>query len=92
MSQFGLNIPLRAAIFLVINFAALGLGGLFTRSGVPSEWYQDLDKAPWAPPGWVFGAAWTLIMLCFSVYRAQGLTSYKAMAFLLLLFTRFNPL
>lgn len=63
---------LRIAIFLVINFAALGLGGLFTSSGVPSEWYQDLDKAPWTPPGWVFGAAWTLIMLCFSVYMAYG--------------------
>ena len=31
-------------------------------------WYLNLDKAPWTPPGWVFGAAWTTIMVCFSVY------------------------
>ena len=61
---------LRLILFLVINFAALGLGSLFTGQGVPSEWYQNLDKAPWTPPGWVFGAAWTTIMVCFSIYLA----------------------
>lgn len=60
----------RFALFLVLNFAALGLGSFFTGSGVPSEWYQTLNKAPWTPPGWVFGAAWTLIMLVFSFYAA----------------------
>ena len=63
---------LRIVIFLVINFAALGIGGMFTGSGVPSEWYQNLNKAPWTPPGWVFGAAWTTIMICFSIYMAYG--------------------
>lgn len=63
---------LRILIFLVINFTALGIGGMFTGSGVPSEWYQNLNKAPWTPPGWVFGAAWTLIMICFAVYMAYG--------------------
>ncbi|GIV40495.1 MAG: tryptophan-rich sensory protein [Thermonema sp.] len=60
----------RLAIFLILNFAALGIGGLFTGSGVASAWYAGLDKAPWTPPGWVFGAAWTTIMLCFSLYMA----------------------
>lgn len=63
---------LRTIIFLLINFAALGIGGLFTGAGVPSEWYQALNKAPWTPPGWVFGAAWTLIMICFAFYMAHG--------------------
>ena len=63
---------LRVIIFLVINFAALGIGGMFTSAGVPSEWYQNLIKAPWTPPGWVFGSAWTLIMICFAVYMAYG--------------------
>lgn len=62
----------RLIIFLVINFAALGLGGLFTGQGVPSEWYQSLDKAPWTPPGWVFGAAWTSIMICFAFYMTSA--------------------
>lgn len=61
----------RLLIFLLINFAALGIGGLFTGKGVPSEWYVELNKAPWTPPGWAFGFAWTTIMLCFTVYMAS---------------------
>ena len=60
----------RLLIFFVLNFAALGIGGLFTGQGVPSDWYQSLAKAPWTPPGWVFGAAWTTIMLAFSFFMA----------------------
>ena len=61
---------LRTLLFLIINFGGLFIGGLFTGEGVPSDWYQNLNKAPWTPPGWVFGAAWTTIMICFSVYMA----------------------
>ena len=61
---------LRIIIFLLINFAALGLGSLFTSTGVTSDWYLGLNKAPWTPPGWVFGAAWTTIMVCFALYMA----------------------
>lgn len=61
---------LRIILFLVINFAALAIGSLFTNAGVSSEWYLSLSKAPWTPPGWVFGAAWTTIMICFAIYMA----------------------
>lgn len=61
---------IRLIIFLVLNFGALALGSFFTGKGVPSEWYLTLNKAPWTPPGWVFGAAWTTIMICFSFYMA----------------------
>lgn len=61
---------LRFTLFLILNFGALLLGGLFTNSGVNSEWYSHLNQAPWTPPGWVFGAAWTTIMLCFTWYMA----------------------
>jgi len=60
----------RFLVFLIVNFVALGLGGMFTGSGVVSDWYQQLNQAPWTPPGWVFGAAWTSIMICFSFYIA----------------------
>ena len=60
----------RIILFLILNFAALAIGGLFTGEGVPSEWYQNINKAPWTPPGWVFGAAWTTIMICFAIYMA----------------------
>ncbi|HBH49370.1 MAG TPA: TspO protein [Bacteroidales bacterium] len=61
---------IRILIFLIINFGGLAIGSYFTGNGVSSEWYQQLHKAPWTPPGWVFGFAWTTIMLCFSLYMS----------------------
>lgn len=60
----------RILLFLLLNFGALAIGGLATGTGVQSDWYLNLNKAPWTPPGWVFGAAWTTIMVCFSLYMA----------------------
>lgn len=57
--------------FLLINFGGLALGSWLMGSGATSSWYLELNKAPWTPPGWVFGAAWTTIMLFFSIYLAQ---------------------
>ncbi|WCO00548.1 TspO/MBR family protein [Psychroserpens ponticola] len=57
-------------IFLIINFSALGIGSLFMANGPKGDWYMQLEKAPWTPEGWVFGAAWTIIMICFSIYMA----------------------
>ncbi|MEM6378823.1 MAG: TspO/MBR family protein, partial [Bacteroidota bacterium] len=58
------NMLARVIIFLILNFVALGIGGFFTGPGTSSEWYNNLNQAPWTPPGWVFGAAWTTIMIC----------------------------
>lgn len=77
----------RIIIFLVLNFAALALGGLFTSDGVLSDWYSNLSKAPWTPPGWVFGAAWTSIMVCFSVYMAFLWKEAKDKMHLIILFS-----
>ncbi len=60
----------RVVIFLVLNFGALGLGSYLMDGGVVSDWYQNLDKAPWTPPGWVFGAVWTSIMVFFAFYMS----------------------
>ena len=57
-------------LFLVINFLALYLGNLLMDNGPQNFWYLNLNKAPWTPQGWVFGAAWSTIMLTFSVYMA----------------------
>ncbi|RED48250.1 TspO/MBR family protein [Seonamhaeicola aphaedonensis] len=57
-------------IFLVINFGALALGNWLMVNGPQTQWYLSLNKAPWTPPGWVFGMAWFSIMVCFSVYMA----------------------
>lgn len=76
----------RFVLFLLLNFAALALGGMFTNAGVGSDWYEQLNKAPWTPPGWVFGAAWTLIMVCFAGYMAYLFEIRKDQKNLLLLF------
>ena len=56
-------------LFLILNFGALALGSLLMGSSpIENEWYVQLNKAPWTPPGWVFGAAWTTIMLLFTIY------------------------
>lgn len=62
---------IRFLIFLILNFGALAIGGLATSSEVSSDWCNNLNQAPWTPPGWVFGAAWTAIMVCYSFYMWQ---------------------
>ena len=53
---------------------------------VMGDWYSNLNKAPWTPPGWVFGAAWTLIMLCFSIYLSY-LFSIRNSKFVIAVYT-----
>ncbi|MEX1384045.1 TspO/MBR family protein [Lutibacter sp.] len=55
-------------LFLLINFSALGIGSWLMNNGPTSGWYLALNKAPWTPSGWIFGVAWTTIMICFSIY------------------------
>tara|TARA_Y100000991_G_scaffold79336_1_gene59663 strand:+ start:1141 stop:1602 length:462 start_codon:yes stop_codon:yes gene_type:complete len=66
--------------FLGLNFGALFLGNILMNNGATSDWYLNLNKAPWTPAGWVFGAAWTSVMLFFSVYMTflyQNLKTQK---------------
>lgn len=78
---------LRFIFFLIINFGALALGGLFTNSGVNSDWYSNLNQAPWTPPGWVFGAAWTTIMICFTFYMTIAVQRIDRTRTFLILFS-----
>ena len=55
-------------IFFLVNFGALGLGVFFMGDEPTSMWYMTLNRAPWTPPNWLFGVAWSFIMLCFSFY------------------------
>jgi tryptophan-rich sensory protein len=69
----------------MINFGGLALGNWFMGDAVNDEWYTSLNKAPWTPPGWVFGAAWTTIMLCFSIYLSY-LFSIRKSKFVIIVF------
>lgn len=80
-----MNFYIRLILFLIINFGALGIGGVLQGEGARSAWYQGLNIAPWTPPGWMFGLAWTTIMLCFSFYLAF-LTNATDSRFLYILF------
>ena len=76
----------KVILFLIVNFAALGIGSLLQGEGPMGAWYQNLNQAPWTPPGWVFGAAWTSIMICFSFFMAS-LTKHESRNKLIALFS-----
>jgi tryptophan-rich sensory protein len=59
---------IKLVVFFVLNFSALFIGSLFMPNPAIDNWYLSLNKAPWTPPGWVFGFAWFTVMFCFSVY------------------------
>ena len=42
------------------------LGGVATSRSV-GDWYDSLERAPWNPPSWVFGPAWTVLYLLMAV-------------------------
>jgi len=63
-------------LFAVVNFFGLWIGGFATMEGVISDWYIGLDQAPWTPPGWVFGAAWTAIGFTFAAFLASYYNTY----------------
>lgn len=73
-------------LFLFINFSGLSFGSWLMNNGPMTNWYLNLIKAPWTPPGWVFGAAWTSIMICFSIYLSyffiKKYTSKKLLLFI----------
>ena len=75
--------------FLAATFA-VGAGGLaFAPELGGGTWYERLPKAPWNPPGWVFGPAWTALytlmaVAAWLVWRARG--SLRAASFPLSLY------
>jgi tryptophan-rich sensory protein len=42
------------------------VGGAATASSV-GDWYDGLAKAPWNPPSWLFGPAWTVLYVLMAV-------------------------
>ena len=65
------NKYIRFIVFFVANFLALGIGVVLMNNGPQTDWYRSLNQAPWTPANWVFGFAWTSIMICFSFYMTK---------------------
>lgn len=74
------NKYIRFLLFLVVNFLALAIGVWLMNDGPRTTWYQSLNKAPWTPANWVFGAAWTTIMFMFSIYMTKVSFQYAYLA------------
>lgn len=68
-------------LFLLLNFGALAIGSFLMNNGPQTDWYVSLNKAPWTPPGWFFGVAWTTVMVCFSIYLAYLLPLKSSSSF-----------
>ncbi len=56
-------------IFIAVTQLAGLLGAAFTAPAIP-DWYQNLNKPSFTPPGWIFAPVWTslYLMMAFSVY------------------------
>lgn len=52
--------------WLGLCFATARIGSTF----IPGEWYIQLKKPPWTPPGYLFGPVWTLL------YTMMGLAAW----------------
>lgn len=74
------NKYIRFLLFLAVNFLALAIGVWLMNDGPRTDWYLSLNKAPWTPANWVFGAAWTTIMVLFSIYMTRLSFKYAYMA------------
>lgn len=69
------------AVFVLICFAAAGLGGLVTAANIPN-WYAAIIKPTWNPPNWIFGPVWSCLYLMMAVsawlvWRQVGLAGTK---------------
>jgi tryptophan-rich sensory protein len=61
--------------FLAMSFAAAAAGGL--ASAQAGSFYAQLARPAWAPPGWLFGPAWSVLytlmgVAAWLVWRERG--------------------
>lgn len=67
---------LGAAVWLAITFGTAALGA----RSMPDQWYRELAKPTWTPPGWVFGPVWSILYLMMAasawlVWRKAGVSA-----------------
>ncbi|TMJ18601.1 MAG: tryptophan-rich sensory protein [Alphaproteobacteria bacterium] len=63
---------LRYALFTVPGVLLLGtLSGQLSGSGYGNPWFDALRKPDLMPPGWVFGAAWTILYILLGLSLAM---------------------
>ena len=40
-----------------------------------NDWYKNLKKAPWSPPGYVFGIVWPILYILFGIINLRIINS-----------------
>jgi tryptophan-rich sensory protein len=65
--------------WLLIPFSAASVGMWFD----PGQWYADLVKPAWTPPGYVFAPVWTVLyammgLAAWMVWRREGFRGGRA--------------
>ena len=63
----------KASIFFFV-FLALVLGGISSADTGNDVWYQNLNKSPLNPPGFVFGIVWPFLYFLMSVSAYRTFT------------------
>ncbi|MGM0460205.1 MAG: TspO/MBR family protein [Bacteroidota bacterium] len=64
--------------FILICFGVAWIGAQVSPGIASSEWYDQLNKPDWNPPGWLFGPVWTLLytMMAFAAWRIWKLLGF----------------
>jgi tryptophan-rich sensory protein len=63
---------LRIALFTVPGTVLLGtLSGILSNSGYSNAWFNALKLPSFMPPGWAFGAAWTILYILLGLSLAM---------------------
>jgi len=67
--------------WLLVAFAAAGIGGFASTSA--GDFYCQLVRPSWAPPGWLFGPVWSVLyalmgVSAWLVWRAQGIAGTRS--------------
>ena len=57
-------------VFLICAYAVACIGNLITAPALV-DWFADLEKPAYTPPGWVFGAAWS------SLYSSMAIAAWR---------------
>jgi len=66
--------------WLLLTFAAAALGGFASASA--GDFYREMVRPTWAPPGWLFGPVWSVLytlmgISAWLVWRARGFTGAR---------------
>lgn len=69
---------LALAGFILLSFAVASLGSWFTGMSL-GDWYGQLKKPSWTPPGSVIGPVWTVlyIMMAVSAWLVWRVTGFR---------------